>query len=301
VTDYTDGTGGAERDATSAPVPAIASIGVLGAGVIGSSVAHAALSAGLDVTLVDSDPGALETARASIRRHTRMARLSGSPEAAATGKLSLEEDLRALADTDLVVENTTESEDAKRALYPELDRALRPGTVIAANTSAVPIARLAEQLQDPGRVVGVHFMNPVARIDTVEVIRAAASSEAAMEGVGRLLERMGKTAVVVNDAPGFVINRVLMVVVNLAAAVVADQVATPAQVDTLFKGCLGHSTGPLRTADLIGLDTVVRTLEVLHDHYGSDEFVTHPHLRHLVGQGRLGVKSGRGFFSYDGS
>jgi 3-hydroxybutyryl-CoA dehydrogenase len=112
---------------------------------------------------------------------------------------------------------------------------------------------------------------------------------------------MGKRSVVVNDAPGFVINRVLMPVVNLAAAVVADGVATPNQVDELFKGCLGHTSGPLRTADLIGLDTVVRTLEVLHEHYGTAEFATHPHLRRMVAEGRTGIKSGRGFYSYDGN
>ncbi|MFD3678121.1 3-hydroxyacyl-CoA dehydrogenase family protein [Streptomyces sp. NPDC058613] len=275
-------------------------IGVLGAGVIGASVAHAAAAAGYAVTLVDSDAAALDTARAAVRRHQRLATLLGGAGAPVLD-IHPSTDLAALRDVELVVENTTESEEAKRALYPELEKVLAPGTTIAANTSAVPIGRLAEQLADPGRVVGVHFMNPVDRIGMVEVVRGEDSSDAAMRDVDLMLRRLGKEAVVVRDAPGFVINRVLMPVVNLAAAVVADGVATPSQVDDLFKGCLGHTSGPLRTADLIGIDTVVRTLEVLHDHYGTDEFATHPALRRMVDQGLLGTKSGRGFYSYDGN
>ncbi|SFT31397.1 3-hydroxyacyl-CoA dehydrogenase family protein [Streptomyces sp. ok210] len=275
-------------------------IGVLGAGVIGSSVAHAAAAAGYAVTLVDSDATALDTARTTIRRHQRLATLLGGTR---TRKLDIRSstNLAALTGVELVVENTTESEDAKRALYPELERVLAADTTIAANTSAVPIGRLAEQLTNPGRVVGVHFMNPVDRIDMVEVVRGKASSDAAMADVDTMLRRMGKQSVVVEDAAGFVINRILMPVVNLAAAIVSDKVATPSQVDDLFKGCLGHKSGPLRTADLIGIDTVVHTLEVLHDHYGTDEFVTHPALRRMVDQGLLGIKSGRGFYSYDGN
>jgi 3-hydroxyacyl-CoA dehydrogenase len=295
-----------DETTTRTAAPRIAALGVLGAGTIGSSVAHAALSSGLDVTLVDTDPDALDAARRGIKRDRRAELLAGTRQqgrrqGAPQGELSTSTELAALGAADLVVENITESETAKRALYPKLEEVLRPGTVIAANTSAVPIGRLAEPLRVPERVVGVHFMNPVARIATVEVIRAKTSSEAAMEAVGALLERMGKESVVVEDAPGFVINRILMVVCNLAAAVVDEGTATPAQVDALFKGCLGHSSGPLRTADLIGLDTVARTLDVLHEHYGSAEYVTHPHLRRMVEQGLLGVKSGRGFFSYDGS
>jgi 3-hydroxybutyryl-CoA dehydrogenase len=275
-------------------------LGVIGAGVIGSSVAHAAAAAGYTVTLVDTDTAALDAARAAVRRHERLAALlgGGGPRRLDVRPTT---DLADVAGVDFVVENTTESEQGKRELYPLLDKVLAPEVTIAANTSAVPIARLAECLADPGRVVGAHFMNPVDRIDMVEVVRAPSTSDAALAAVDELLGRMGKRSVVVNDAPGFVINRILMPVVNLAAAVVADGVATPSQVDELFKGCLGHTSGPLRTADLIGIDTVVRTLEVLHEHYGTDEFTTHPELRRMVAQGRTGAKSGRGFYSYDGN
>ncbi|MFC7993243.1 3-hydroxyacyl-CoA dehydrogenase family protein [Streptomyces pilosus] len=275
-------------------------LGVIGAGVIGSSVAHAAAASGCAVILVDTDPTALEAARAAVRRHERLAALTGG-RGPRPLDIRFSSELTDVAGAKFVVENTTESEAGKRELYPLLEKVLAPDVTIAANTSAIPITRLAERLTDPGRVVGVHFMNPVDRIAMVEVVRAPSTSDGALADVEDLLARMGKESVVVNDAPGFVINRVLMPVVNLAAAVVADGVATPNQVDELFKGCLGHTSGPLRTADLIGLDTVVRTLEVLHEHYGTDEFATHPHLRRMVTEGRTGIKSGRGFYSYDGN
>ncbi|MGI5506237.1 3-hydroxyacyl-CoA dehydrogenase family protein [Lentzea sp. CA-135723] len=286
----------AEPDRTAA---APRSVGVVGAGVIGTSVAHAVAAAGLRVVLVDSDQAALDTARAGVRRHQRLGRLKGGPQIALD--LRFTGDLRELSDVDFVVENITESEQAKSALYEELDRVLRPDVPIAANTSAIPIALLAAPLADPSRVVGAHFMNPVALIDTVEVVRSPKTSDAALGALTALLTRMGKQWITVNDAAGFVINRVLMVVANLAAALVAEGVATPAQVDGLFRGCLGHRTGPLRTADLIGLDTVVRTLDVLHDHYGTAEYVAHPALRQRIAQGDLGQKSGSGFFTYDRS
>ncbi|MBP2335998.1 3-hydroxyacyl-CoA dehydrogenase [Saccharothrix coeruleofusca] len=277
----------------------IRSVGVVGAGVIGASVAHAvAQSTGLPVVLVDSDPDALRTAADSVRRQQRLSLLTGKGSRAAALDLKSTTNVDELSDVDVVVENITESQVAKSRLYKDLDRVLRPGVPIAANTSAIPIAVLAEPLTDPSRVVGVHFMNPVSQIATVEVVRAQRSSDEAMRAVTDLLRLMGKSWVEINDAAGFVINRVLMVAVNLAAAVVAEGVATPNQVDALFTGCLGHATGPLRTADLIGLDTVVHTLDVLHHHYATAEYVAHPALRERVARGELGCKSGRGFFSY---
>ena len=279
--------------------PRIRTVGVVGAGVIGASVAHAvAQSTGLPVMLVDCDPDALRTAADSVRRQQRLALLTGKATKADALHVDLTTDLDRLSDVDVVVENITESQPAKARLYKDLDQVLRPAVPIAANTSAIPIAALAEPLADPGRVVGVHFMNPVSQIGTVEVVRARLSSDAAIRTVTGLLALMGKSWVEINDAAGFVINRVLMVAVNLAAAVVAEDVATPSQVDALFTGCLGHASGPLRTADLIGLDTVVHTLDVLHHHYGTAEYVAHHALRDRVDQGLLGCKSGRGFFSY---
>lgn len=275
----------------------IAAVGVVGAGVIGTSVAHAvAAGTGLPVILVDQDESALDRAAENLRRHRRLARLSGT--GARTEDLTTTTDLASLAGVDLVVENITEDIAAKCALYARLDEVLAPDAVIAANTSAIPIELLAATLRDPGRLVGAHFMNPVDRTAMVEVVRPAAAAPRALATLRELLSRMGKEAVVVGDRPGFVINRVLMPMVNLAAAVVADGTATAAEVDRLFRGCLGHRSGPLRTADLIGVDTVVRTLDVLHDQLGGTEFVAHPSLRRMVESGSVGVKSGSGFFAY---
>ncbi len=288
-----------ERSRPGAGGEPIRTVGVVGAGVIGSSVAHAvATSTGLPVTLVDSEAQALHGAADSIRRHQRLARLTGGQGPASPLDLTMTTVLDALADADLVVENITECQTAKTALYRELDRVLRPEVAIAANTSAIPIGLLAPALADPGRLVGAHFMNPVDRIGTVEIVRGPLSSPSALATVTGLLRAMGKKWFVVQDAAGFVVNRVLMVVVNLAAALVHEEVATPQQVDGLFRGCLGHTSGPLRTADLIGLDTVVRTLDVLREHHGTAEYAAHPALRERVARGELGCKSGAGFFSY---
>ncbi|AGL14996.1 3-hydroxyacyl-CoA dehydrogenase family protein [Actinoplanes sp. N902-109] len=271
-------------------------VGVVGAGTIGSSVAHAAATAGLSVVLVDRTPAALAAAVTRIRGHQRLARLTGGEVTELDLRTTTE--LGELSGVDIVVENITENEQAKAALYAELDEVLKPGVAIAANTSAIPIDRLAAPLTDPARVAGVHFMNPVARIGTVEVVRGPQTAGATLAAVAGLLTRMGKQWVTVNDAAGFVINRVLMVVCNLAAALVDEGVASPGEVDTLFRGCLGHRTGPLRTADLIGIDTVVDTLDVLHAHHGTAEYVAHPALRAKVAAGHLGQKSGAGYFTY---
>jgi 3-hydroxyacyl-CoA dehydrogenase len=274
-------------------------VGVVGAGPIGASVAHAVrVALGTMVYLVDADGAALERARHDIRRLDRLGRLTRSAPGDDGGSICLSSSLASLSAVDVVVENITESESQKRSLYAELDTILRPDTVIAANTSAIPIGSLAGVLDDPGRVVGVHFMNPVVQIPVVELIPSAATSPRAEAVITDLLTRMGKRTVAVRDSAGFVINRILMGVVNMAAELVDDGVASPAAVDRLFVGCLGHRTGPLRTADLIGLDTVVRTLDVLLEHHGAEVYRPHPLLLRKVESGDVGVKAGAGFFSY---
>jgi 3-hydroxybutyryl-CoA dehydrogenase len=275
-------------------------IAVVGAGVIGASVAHALAERGLDVVLIDRHEAALDGARASIRAGIRLARLRRSGPAAPGDPLArvrFTTERGGLAHVDVVIENVTEDLEIKLAVHRELDAICGGDCVIAANTSAISLAKLAAASRRPGRLVGLHFMNPVPLTAMVEVVRGAHTSEATLTRVAALLASMGKALTVVNDAPGFVINRVLMPAINEAIAVVHEGTATAADVDRLFHSCLGHPMGPLRTADLIGLDTVLRTLEVLEDDLGP-RCAPCPLLREMVSRGLLGRKSGQGFFLY---
>jgi 3-hydroxybutyryl-CoA dehydrogenase len=198
-----------------------------------------------------------------------------------------------------VIENVTENLAVKLAVYRELDAICSAECVFAANTSAIAITTIAAATRRPERVVGVHFMNPVPRIAMVEVVRGERTSEATLTRVRELLAALGKECIVVRDAPGFVINRVLMPAINEAISLVHEGTASAADVDRLFQSCLGHPMGPLRTADLIGLDTVLRTLEVLEIDRGGSKYAASPLLREMVQKGLLGRKTGRGFFLYD--
>jgi 3-hydroxybutyryl-CoA dehydrogenase len=277
-------------------------IAVLGAGVIGAGVAHALAERGRDVLLIDSDAAALDRARASIRAGARLARLHGRGSATAgelLARICFTTEKSGLEVVDFVIENVTEDLDAKLAVHRELDALCPDECVFAANTSAITMSRIAAATRRPERLVGVHFMNPVPPSSMVEVVRGAQTSEATLGRVAELLGAMGKELVVVGDAPGFVINRVLMPAINEAISVVHEGTAGAADVDRLFQACLGHAMGPLRTADLIGLDTVLRTLEVLAAALGGARYTPCPLLREMVGKGLLGRKSGRGFFLYD--
>lgn len=283
-------------------------IAVVGAGVIGAGVAHALAERGQGVLLLDRDEAALDRARASIRAGARLARLQrrgpvdASPAVGAgelLARIHFTTELSGLAAASFVIENVTEDLATKLAVHRELDARCTGECVFAANTSAIPMAKLAAATRRPERLVGLHFMNPVPPSKRVEVVRGAQTSEATLRRVADLLGAMGKDFVVVHDAPGFVINRVLMPAINDAVAVVHAGTAGAADVDRLFQGCLGHAMGPLRTADLIGLDTVLRTLEVLAAELGGARFTPCPLLREMVERGLLGRKSGRGFFLYD--
>ncbi len=283
-------------------------IAVVGAGVIGAGVAHALAERGRDVLLLDRDEAALDRARASIRAGARLARLQrrGPVDASGAGgagdllaRICFTTERSGLDAVDIVIENVTEDLETKLAVHRELDARCTGECVFAANTSAIPMAKIAAATRRPERLVGLHFMNPVPSSAMVEVVRGARTSEATLGRVADLLGAMGKDFIVVHDAPGFVINRVLMPAINDAVAVVHEGTAGAADVDRLFQSCLGHAMGPLRTADLIGLDTVLRTLEVLAAELGGDRCRPCPLLREMVERGLLGRKSGRGFFLYD--
>jgi 3-hydroxybutyryl-CoA dehydrogenase len=281
---------------------AIRKVGVVGAGVMGRGVAQALAQTGHEVVLVDVAAGQLASAKTEIFNQLRMQRLlktqpSAEPPQVVVDRIQCVSDLEAIGDAGYVIENITEIWTEKAALYPRLD-AITGGSIIAANTSAIPITRLAALTSKADRVIGTHFMNPVPMKPTVEVIRGEQTSEATVQATLALLAAMGKDAIVVRDSPGFVSNRVLMLTVNEAIAVVHDQVAPAVDVDRVFTSCFGHAMGPLATADLIGLDCVLLSLEVLRDQFNDQKYQPHPLLRQMVDAGHHGRKSGRGFYDY---
>ncbi|MGW3191283.1 3-hydroxyacyl-CoA dehydrogenase family protein [Streptomyces ardesiacus] len=276
-------------------------VGVVGAGVMGAGVAQNLAQAGHDVALVDNTPQAVTKALSTIELNSRMSRLLGGPELdpdTILGRVKAGTDLALLADADLVIENITENWELKRGLYLEMDHTVQPDAVFVANTSAIPITRLASLTTRPRQFVGVHFMNPVPMKHAVELIPGHHTSPEALEKVRDLLTSMGKKAIPVNDACGFVSNRVLMLTVNEAAFLVHEGVADAETVDEVFRSCFGHPMGPLQTADLIGVDTILYSIEVLHEHFADSKYRPCPLLKQMTDAGLHGRKSGQGFYSY---
>lgn len=283
-------------------------IGVVGAGTMGTAVSHAFAAAGHRVVLVDIDGRALAAAVERIRADAWLRPLLGAAAGRRAGHPDAEEVLERittsagydeLADASFVVENITERWPDKRDLYGRLDQVCSPDCRYAVNTSAIPITRVAAATGRPDRVVGVHFMNPAHLMPLVEVIPGALTSTATLDAVRALLASIGKDSIVVRDSPGFVTNRVAMLAVNEAACLLAEGVSSARDIDRLFRQCLGHRMGPLETADLIGLDTVLYSLEVLAEEFGDPKFRPSPLLRRYVRAGWLGRKAGRGFHPYD--
>lgn len=281
----------------------ISTLGVAGAGVMGRGVAQAAAQQGCDVVLLDVSPDILADAENEIRQTLRFAAmLDKKPQAASVDEICrrivFTTEVGRFANVDFLVENVSEKVAIKQALYPQLDNVCRSECVFAVNTSAISITKVASWTQRADRVVGMHFMNPVPMKTLVEVIRAHHTSDTTIAIAKDFLGLLGKEAIVVNDMPGFVSNRVLMLTVNEAIFVVQDQVASARDVDRIFKGCFGHKMGPLETADLIGLDTILDSLDVLYESYNDPKFRAAPLLRKLVDAGLHGRKSGEGFFKY---
>jgi len=274
-------------------------IAVLGAGVMGTGISTLAVGHGLPVVLVDVDEAVLERARAATATGLRHAQLVGAlPPGRAPGELRTTVSLDDIAAAGAVVEAVTERADLKTELLAKVSTLVRPGTPLISNTSGIPIDEIAECVQRPGELIGTHFMNPAYLISMVEVIRGRRTAEATVKSVLALLGRLGRRAVVVRDAPGFVTSRLLHPMINDAARVVSEGTATVEEVDTLMQGCLGHPTGPLRTADLIGIDNLVDSLTVLHARTGDERCRPSELLLEKVRRGELGRKSGLGFYVY---
>lgn len=279
----------------------MALVGVVGAGIMGAGVAQNLAQVGHSVVLVDISADALKTALEKIELNARMSRMLGGPAVdpdEVLAKITSGTDLALLADVDAVIENIPENEELKRDLYPKLDEIVQPDAVFIANTSAVPITRIGSWTKRPSQVAGVHFMNPVPMKPAVELIPGHHTSPESLLRVRQLVESMGKKAIDVNDACGFISNRVSHVFMNEAAYLVYEGVASAETVDEVFRSCFGHPMGPLETADLIGVDTILHSIEVLYEHFADSKYRPCPLLKQMVDAGLHGRKSGQGFHNY---
>ncbi len=280
----------------------VSRVGVIGAGTMGNGIAHVFALAGTDVSLVDVDPAALERSLATIEknldRQQKKEVIRVEEAAAAVERISPSTELEAVAGAQVVVEAATERPELKFRLFEQLD-GIAPGeALLATNTSSISITEIAARTKGPERVIGMHFMNPVPIMKLVEVIRGLETSDEATSLTLGLCERLGKTPVLVNDYPGFVSNRVLMPMINEAVYCLMEGVAEAAAIDEVMKLGMNHPLGPLALADLIGLDTCLAILEVLHRGLGDDKYRPCPLLRKYVAAGRTGRKVGRGFYEY---
>jgi methoxymalonate biosynthesis protein len=274
-------------------------LAVLGAGVMGTGIATTALGHGVPVVVIDIDQDTLDKARAGITQQLRHAQLMGVlPAGVAPGELTTSTSVTDAADATAVVEAVTELADVKAKALAEVSAVIRPGTPVISNTSGIPIGEMADAVARPEELAGTHFMNPTYLIKMAEVVRGPRTSDATMAGVLALLTALGRETVIVRDAPGFVTSRLLHPMINDAARLVGEGVATVEAVDALMQGCLGHPTGPLRTADLIGLDNLVDALAALHERTGDEAHRPCEVLVAKVREGTLGRKSGRGFYDY---
>jgi 3-hydroxybutyryl-CoA dehydrogenase len=281
---------------------AIKTVAVLGAGTMGNGIAHVFARAGYNVILRDVEQRfldrGLETISKNLDREIKKEKISAAEKPLILARIKPSTDPASLSAADLAVEAVPENLDLKLRVLKEADAFLKPGVILASNTSSISITQLAAQTSRPEKFIGMHFMNPVPMMVLVEVIRGLATSDDTFATTMSLCEKLGKKPVAVNDAPGFVSNRVLMPLINEAAFCVMEGIATPESVDAVMKLGMNHPMGPLELADFIGLDVCVDILEVLYKGFGDPKYRACPLLRKYVAAGWLGRKSGRGFYSY---
>jgi 3-hydroxybutyryl-CoA dehydrogenase len=278
-------------------------VGVVGAGTMGNGIAHVFAKSGFAVRLCEVEQRFLdrgvETIGKNLGREVSKGKLTQAEADAALGRIAGTLERDALEDCDFVIEAATERLEIKRQIFADLDRIARPGVILASNTPSISITRLAGFTQRPESVIGMHFFNPVPVMKLVEVVRGLATSQPTFDTVKALAEQLGKTPVEVNDAAGFVSNRVLMPLLNEAMYAVMEGVATPEAIDQVFQLGMAHPMGPLTLADFIGLDVCLDIMRVLQEGLGDPKYRPCPLLLRMVDAGWLGRKSGRGFFRYE--
>ena len=278
-------------------------VGVIGAGVMGVGVAQNLAETSHRVILIDISQQILQRAKSTIQKSIQVSRMLKKSEKLENLDLILQRiefstNYEQLEDADFIIENATEKWEIKQEIYMQIDKICPENCVFAANTSAIPITRIASVTQRAPKVLGIHFMNPVPMKSTVEVIRGYHTSDQTIDVAKTLLEQMGKRGIIVNDSPGFVTNRVLMLTINEAICLLQDRVAIAEDIDTIFRDCFGHKMGPLETADLIGLDTILYSIEALYDSFNDGKYRPCPLLKKMVDAGLYGRKNGRGFYNY---
>ncbi|WP_137493352.1 colibactin biosynthesis dehydrogenase ClbD [Escherichia coli] len=277
-------------------------VAVIGAGVMGTGVAHNMAQYGISTNVVDISQSQLDKCRQMIEANLRLYNFHPQHKKKTHSTAEIMENIRFttelddIVECDLVIENITEDIEKKNALYTRMNTICGASTVFGVNTSAISITALSKLMRHPENVVGVHFMNPVPLMHTVELIRGVHTAERTLNIFHHLFAQLNKTGIVVNDSPGFVTNRAMMIFVNEAIFMVQEQIARAEDIDTLFKTCFGHKMGPLQTADLIGLDTILQSLQVLYESFNDDKYRPSFLLKKMVDAGYLGVKSGQGFW-----
>mgnify|MGYP000968993455 FL=1 len=280
----------------------IQTIGVIGAGTMGNGIAQACAVSGLSVVMVDIDDAAVQrglaTVSGSLDRLVKKDKLSADAKAAAMARIQGSTDYNALKPAQLVIEAATENEGLKRKILAQLDALLPAETLVATNTSSISITKLAAATQRPDRFIGMHFFNPVPMMALVEIIRGLQTSDATHEAVQSMAKALGKTPITVKNAPGFVVNRILVPMINEAFFVLAEGLATPEDIDAGMKLGCNQPIGPLALADMVGLDVCLAVMDVYLSEFGDSKYRACPLLKEMVAAGRLGRKTGQGVYTY---